>query len=59
MKRISAIELHMRNSEEDLGDTAGGIFAKAEAHTADLAEEPAANMKRNIDNLQHEKTGTS
>ena len=31
IKRISAIELHIRSSEDDLGDTAEGILAKAEA----------------------------
>ena len=30
-KRNSAIELHIRNNDEDLGDFAEGIFAKAEA----------------------------
>ena len=52
IKRISAIELHIRNSDDDIGDTAEGIFAKAEAQTADQTEEIEAGMKRKIDSLR-------
>lgn len=51
VKRISAIELHIRRSEEDLGDAAEGIFAKAEAQTTDQTAETETGMKRKIDNL--------
>ena len=51
IKEISAIELHIRSNEEDLGDTAEGIFAKAEAQTAYQTEEAGAGMKRKIGDL--------
>ena len=51
VERISAMKLHIRSSEEDLGETAEGVFAKAEAQTADQIEETEACMKRKIDNL--------
>ena len=46
LKRISAIELHIRSSEEGLGDTAEGILAKAEAQVAERTEETETGMKR-------------
>ena len=46
IKIISAIELHIRSSEDDLGDTAGGILAKAEAQVADQTEETETGMKK-------------
>lgn len=38
IKRISAIELHIRSSEDDLGDTAEGFLTKAEAQSANQIE---------------------
>ena len=43
--------MHIRNNEGDLGDTAEGISAKAEAQTADQTEEAEAGMKRKIEDL--------
>ena len=51
IERISAIELRIRNNDDDLGDTAEDIFAKAEAQTANQTEDIEAGMKRKIDNL--------
>ena len=51
IKRTSAIKLHIRSNDDDLGDTAEDIFANAEAQTANQTEEIEAGMKRKIDNL--------
>lgn len=51
IKRISSIELHIRNSDDDLGDTAEGFLAKAEAQPANQTEEIETGMKRKIGNL--------
>ena len=51
INRTSAIELHIRSSEDDMGDTAEGILAKAEAMTADRNEDTETGMKRKMESL--------
>ena len=51
IKRTSAIELHIRESQDERCDTAEGMMAKAEAATADKTEEIEAGTKRKIECL--------
>ena len=51
IKRTSAIELHIRENQEERSDTAEGLLAKAEAATDDRTEEIEAGTKRKIECL--------
>ena len=51
IKRTSAIELHIRNSEDDMGDTAEGILATTEAMAAHKADDTETGMKRKSESL--------
>ena len=51
IKRTSAIEMHIRENQDDRCDTSEGLLAKAEAATADKTEEIKTGTKRKIDCL--------